>query len=168
MVHKRGEGFCKVRTEKPLRTDLSSVSERSSTRAHVRDSEHIQKTWQSCLRQAHWPHIMDTITLCQHPEPDFRLLDLGCRHAGNRSVEHEQEHEHGATHAFNEKCAVQPSRQQRCVEYDTIRGRIQVVCARARKERNHTHNMPEKHQMFARPNRTLKIIGTAREESKSA
>lgn len=40
--------------------------------------------------------------------------------------------------------------------------------ARARKERNHTHNMPEKHQMFARPNRTLKIIGTAREESKSA
>jgi hypothetical protein len=35
---------------------------------------------------------------------------------------------------------------------------------RARKRAVSTYNMPEKHQIFARPNKTLKIIGTASDQ----
>lgn len=87
------------------------------------------------------------------------LLDLGCRHA-SKQQEPEHEHGHGAlTHStrnvlFNISSA-------KMYQYDTIRGRTQGICARVKTES--TYNMPEKHQIFARPNRTLKIIGTAEE-----
>jgi acetoacetate decarboxylase len=66
-----------------------------------------------------------------------------------------------STHAFNKKCAIPKALVSTRVA--TLRGSMRYLRAaqRARRKQGPTHNMPEKHQQLARPNKTLKIIGTA-------
>jgi hypothetical protein len=66
------------------------------------------------------------------------------------------------THAFNKKSTIQILvSTMYCFDSRKNFFRSYMRARKNKRPPGSTYNMPEKHQIFARPNKTLKIIGTA-------